>query len=703
VVVPVLRRDGAYWRGNPQKGLRHGIAAIGRKAGDFVANDSTSPYTFCGSATGRQWGSGRFDAIAKGGLMALNIDTFSNVSGGYSFFKALGHPRAADGFRNLLDGLSATGPVAIYDPLGHFAAFASLHDVSTMEVCGFYVQNIDAVGDTVLGHVAEPVTALANSGANSLLVLAFDAERLIAHVRHLLPAGAEVVSLDAARLGDDMLTNRRRYLDPINFATNFAFFRDSDGHHTRLVTANYWGGYGAEDIRLWLCLLDCDGGVLADWWMDGPPANGTVTIDSGDIRRRFGLPEFIGQLFIHVVGAAGHDIVKYALDTYGDADSVLSCTHDANAWPSDRYAGLPAPDCDEKVVLWIQNSHPCPIPAGAVGLNAMGSDEIAWLGRDVPPFGTYALDVAALLPELRWPAQIEIQAGKHFVRPRYEVTTASNRIRISHPNVERADLSPDPRIPDLANLLGKGYLLPAPILPMERFASCALPTPMSTAQRNLPVAAILYDADGGEVARHAFGNLPRNHEALLNVDTLLNGIGLRSGYGHLELVYDFTDGGEADGWLHGLFRYTDRASGHGADTSFGAHVFNTVLTYRNEPQSYAGPAPGLSTRLFLRLGPAPTDTMCHLIYPSSTPWHGKSETLLILHDFQGNAVAERRVAIPCGGSLYWRYLDMFDSGERNVAGSGGYILIRDTTCRLFGYHGLLNGAGSFSLDHMFGF
>jgi len=25
------------------------------------------------------------------------------------------------------------------------------------------------------------------------------------------------------------------------------------------------------------------------------------------------------------------------------------------------------------------------------------------------------------------------------------------------------------------------------------------------------------------------------------------------------------------------------------------------------------------------------------------------------------------------------------------------------TCRLFGYHGLMGGNGSFSLDHMFGF
>ena len=117
---------------------------------------------------------------------------------------------------------------------------------------------------------------------------------------------------------------------------------------------------------------------------------------------------------------------------------------------------------------------------------------------------------------------------------------------------------------------------------------------------------------------------------------------LPGGYGHMELVYDFSDGGEADGWLHGLFRYEDRRNGHAAETSFGAHIFNTVLTYRNEPQSYVGRAPGLSTRLFLRLGSNGFDTLCHLIYPSSTPWHGESETQLILTTGAGKAVARHR-------------------------------------------------------------
>ena len=171
----------------------------------------------------------------------------------------------------------------------------------------------------------------------------------------------------------------------------------------------------------------------------------------------------------------------------------------------------------------------------------------------------------------------------------------------------------------------------------------------------------------------------------------------------MELVYDLSSGGDADGWLHGLFRYEAKAHGHAAETSFGAHIFNTVMTYKNEPQSYAGRAPGLSTRLFLRLGSAPLDTLCHLIYPASTPWHPKSTTELLLHDRAGQEVARRAVQIACGGSRLWRYHERFDAGERGRAGDGGYVVIRDTTCRLFGYHGLIDAQDHFSLDHMFGF
>ena len=133
------------------------------------------------------------------------------------------------------------------------------------------------------------------------------------------------------RIPPDRLTNRRRYLDPLNFATNFAFFRDTDRLHTRLSTANYWPGYGGGAVTCWMTLFGDNGQILAEWCEECGPAARSIVLDSREIRSRFGLPAFCGQLFLHVVGAAGHDIVKYALDTFGDADPAagddrtLSC------------------------------------------------------------------------------------------------------------------------------------------------------------------------------------------------------------------------------------------------------------------------------------------------------------------------------------------------------------------------------------------
>jgi len=395
-------------------------------------------------------------------------------------------------------------------------------------------------------------------------------------------------------------------------------------------------------------------------------------------------------------------VVKYALDTLGDDPTVLSCTHDANAWPADLYAGVPAPDAGERVTLWLQNAHPSPIPAGALGLNQMGKERIAWVNREVPGYGTLGVDVGSLLPGLAWPAQLELRAGRHVVRPRYEVETRAGRRRIAHANVERTDLQPDPRIPELGNLFGKGFILTAPLLPPRRWRMEVQPTPMATTQTELPIQLAVIDADGNEVARRRLGRVGRAAALAVRVDEVLNGAALQTAWGHVELTYDFSQGGEADGWLHGLFRYHDRETGHAADTSFGSHMFNTVLTYKGEPQSYAGRPPGLSTRLFLRLGSDGFDTLCHLIYPASTPWHDRSETELVLTSARGAAVASRRLAIPCGGSRHWRYRETFSEAERRAAGPDCYVVVRDHTCRLFGYHGLI-GAKAFSLDHMFGF
>ncbi len=626
----------------------------------------------------------------------LDIRTFDARQGGNVLYKALAHPLAAERIAGLAGRLREAGPLAVYDPDGVAEALFALYPQMPAATAA-YVHDVEQIGQRRAGVAARALTEIGQAEAASLLIAGFDTRRIEQRIAPMLPPGLAVVSLDEARLPEAMLTNTRRYLDRLNFATNFAFFRDQAGLATRLVSANYWHGHGARGLRLWLRLFDGAGGVLAEWEQALADTPGGIVIDSREVRARFDLPEFAGQLFIHAVGAAGHDVVKYALDTYGhDGEASLSVTHDANAWPSDRYAGLPAPREGERVMLWVQNSHAVPIPSGAITLDRMGAEAPVPLDVTVPPFASVAVDVSASLPQLRWPAQIEVRSGRHVVRPRYEVSR-DGRTRIAHMNVERADLRPDPGIASLSALLGRGYLLPFPILPRARFRSVVLPTPMAESQAGLPLRLDVFDTEGRPAGRRFLGCLPRRHDLAVDLEEF------DVEAGHAELVYDFSDGGEADGWMHALVRYEDRESGHAAESSFGSHVFNTAMTYRDEPQSYAGPPPGLSTRLFLKLGDEARRSFAALIYPASAPWHPRSQTLLILHDASGEVIAERAVSLACSGSALVFPHEHFGARLIAQAGQGGYVLVRDATCRLFGYHGLMTDDGAFSLDHMFGF
>ena len=218
--------------------------------------------------------------------MALDIETFSASAGGSSLFKALGHPLAAPRVAEIADRLAAARRVAVYDPNGQIRTVAALCDLSRVPVAALLVQDAEHIGREALGTAARPVTDLPGLDADVLFVAAFDAERLLGQIRHLIPAGTAVVTLDGARLPDEMLSDRRSYLAGVNWATNFAFFRDADGLHTRIVTANYWSAYGAAAPRMWCRLFDGTGHAIATWEDPLPPANGTVTLDSADIRRR---------------------------------------------------------------------------------------------------------------------------------------------------------------------------------------------------------------------------------------------------------------------------------------------------------------------------------------------------------------------------------------------------------------------------------
>src|SRR5579883_1615162 len=158
--------------------------------------------------------------------MPLNIETFSNVSGGNAFFKALTHPIAAQKADALIRTLKAKGQVAIYDPLNLADMIAQAYEIASLPVAGYYVQEVEARGRAFANHMAKLVTELPNAKANSLFITAFDAARLADQIRHLIGPDMSVHSLDSLRLPDEMLSDKARYLSPLNFATNFVFFRD---------------------------------------------------------------------------------------------------------------------------------------------------------------------------------------------------------------------------------------------------------------------------------------------------------------------------------------------------------------------------------------------------------------------------------------------------------------------------------------------
>lgn len=627
----------------------------------------------------------------------LDIITFDAQGGGNILYKALAHPLASEALARLEATLAEGGIFAVYDPGNVLPTLVALYPGLTPQA-GVYTHDSEQVGlPDGLGGTKLALTDLVSSEARQVLALSFEHEKMLARLSRVTHSDQSLFSLETAKLPDSMLSNPRNYLDKQNFATNFAFFRDDDRLSTRLVTANYWCNYDAKDVRYWLRLYDDAGNILAEWEQEIPDAPAGIVIDSAVVRERFGLAAFCGQLFIHVLGARGHDVVKYALDTYGrNGEPSLSVTHDANAWPSPRFATLPAPRPGEKLVLWIQNSHATPIPGGAISINRMGEEDHFAVPVEVGAFATYALDVGALVEGIAWPAQLELRAGNHVVRPRYEITEGE-LTRIAHLNVERRDLSPEPALRKLPKSMGRGFVLPFPILDPTRFTSFVQPNPMSERITSLPLRLDIFDDEGTLLDQRFLGNLPRNHQTAIALHDLTDRAG------HADLVYDFRDGGEGDGWMHALMRYQDRESGHCAETSFGGHIFNTLMTWRSEPQSYAGPPPGLTTRLFLKLGQEDHQSFSCLIHPASVEGTAASETLLQLYSKDGVELERRRISInPCGSFMVWPH-EVFGAEKLAEAGIGGYVLIRDLSCRLFGYHGQRNATGGFSLDHMFGF
>lgn len=647
---------------------------------------------------------------AKGAFAALKTyDSAAswrpgNNFGGNTVFKALTHPLVIEPAAKLLAALRGK-KVAVYDPEGHFAAFSALFPLRDADVVAYYVQNVTEQGKkSPEGLSAKLIVELDPTAAEVILIASFNAEKTTAQVLpYLLDKQLPVLTLAALALPSDMLTRPKNLLDPLNYCVNNVLFQHTETTETALATANYWGEYGAAAPRLWLCLYNKDGTIAgAGWWKDLPAAGGGLNLSSRDVCAHFGLQHFDGTLFIHLVGGAGHDLIKYGLDFF-KADGSLTATHDANPWPADVYAGIPAPRVDEAVTLHLQSVLPLETPADTIGLRLMGTDETVWLNEVLPAFATRDVSLRALFPDAVWPQQVELIAHKALTRPRYTVQRAAKQW-IGHANVERADLKPDAALAGLEPVFGKGFILPLPVLPMADFDMEILPTPMSTAQDELALKLYVYDASGVEASVISLGRFKRGAIPAFSLRALLaeRGVDLPSSFGSVQLAYDFSTSVLADGWLHAIARYTHVKSGAVAETSFGAHIFNSSAVYKNEPQSYSSSAPGLTTRLFMRLSPKARSVAC-LMYPVSKAWRPASDTVFVLRGSAGETVAEVCHAIPANGAVMVYADTLFDAATMAKAGADGYISVRDTTCRLFGYAGLLRDSGAFSLDHMFGF
>ena len=633
----------------------------------------------------------------------LRIKTFSE-QGVSCFFKALGHVECQKTLQELVRQIKSHN-LEVYDPEDRLEEFLDITKVNVEEFGEIYIQKLEYINKKYDGRSVKLISEITNSKNHYLLILAFDAHKYHDHIRHLIHSNVKILTLDGIKIPEHMILIKDQYLNRLNWTTNFVWFKEQDGVHTKMVSANCWVKYGSKNVMAYLYLLDHDGNILAKWEEKLSDKLATFTLDSHEVKKRFKLQDFMGQIFVHIVGTLGHDVMKYALDVYGDDPKILSATHDANPWPAMYYAGLPAPKKHERVILWLQNTHPTEIAKDAVSLNIMGDEKNKkHLMQNIPAYGSLGVNVAELFPGALFPTQFEIDAGNYFVRPRYEVfDIETKRSCIAHVNVQRDNLSPDIHFKEIHTFLGKGYILPAPILPIDTFLTEVLPTPMSRLIKHMPLKVIIYSNDGQELATHNFGDMARNKINSLSVSELVKDIAFFSkegNYGNMHIVYDMEAGSDVDGWLHSIFKYKNHKTGHFAETSFGSHIFNNIITYRNEPQSYKGPPPGLSTNLFLRVGTDGRNTLSYLMYPVSKEWHSHSNTVVTLFD-DGNEIESYTIRIPANGCFLVDCYKMF--GEKIVSNAKKpHVIIADSTCRLFGYH-LLVTKDAFSLDHMFGF
>ena len=245
------------------------------------------------------------------------------------------------------------------------------------------------------GDAARPLTELGGGGARTVLIAAFDAGGS--------PRGspdsrrrAEVLrSTDAAARGAaDQPAPLPR---PAELRDQLRLLPRRGRAVTRLVTANYWAGYGARRGPAVAAAVRSRRRGAGDVGGEVPAGPGGIAIDSREVRARFGLPA-VHRAVVHPrVGAAGHDVVKYALDTYASRRRRQPVLHARRQCLAVRPLRRPA-GAGRRTSGWCCGCRTATPrrsrPARSRSTAWAPSGQWRWIARSAP-FASVALDVGA--------------------------------------------------------------------------------------------------------------------------------------------------------------------------------------------------------------------------------------------------------------------------------------------------------------------
>ena len=127
----------------------------------------------------------------------LRIQTFDARAGGNVIYKALAHPLAAEGIARLYARIARPGrsrsTTRTASPKPLLAMYPDLPGIA-----GLFVHDVMLVGQGTCGHDGARADRVCRRSAKAVLIAAFDAGRVSARIAHLLPQGAQCLTLDEA-------------------------------------------------------------------------------------------------------------------------------------------------------------------------------------------------------------------------------------------------------------------------------------------------------------------------------------------------------------------------------------------------------------------------------------------------------------------------------------------------------------------------